>query len=29
MEEHVAAHGLDAASLRERIEGFLGARVGV
>ncbi|WP_327433707.1 transketolase family protein [Streptomyces sp. NBC_01236] len=29
VEEHVAAHGLDARSLRERIDGFLGARVGV
>lgn len=29
IEEHVAAHGLDARSLRERIDGFLGARVGV
>ncbi|MEU6657973.1 transketolase [Streptomyces sp. NPDC046821] len=27
IEEHVAAHGLDAASLRERISGFLDARV--
>ncbi len=25
IEEHVAAHGLDAASLRERICGFVGA----
>ncbi|WP_330309042.1 MULTISPECIES: transketolase [unclassified Streptomyces] len=29
IEEHVAAHGLGARSLRERIDGFLGARVGV
>ncbi|WP_406334870.1 transketolase family protein [Streptomyces sp. NBC_00203] len=29
IEEHVAAHGLDARSMRERIDGFLGARVGV
>ncbi|WP_338900188.1 transketolase [Streptomyces sp. TG1A-60] len=29
VEEHMAAHGLDAASLRERIDGFLGARLGV
>jgi transketolase len=29
MEEHVAAHGLDPASLRERIEGFMRARVAV
>ncbi|WP_406471391.1 transketolase family protein [Streptomyces sp. NBC_01615] len=29
VEEHVAAHSLDARSLRERIDGFLGARVGV
>ncbi|MEU0894350.1 transketolase family protein [Streptomyces massasporeus] len=28
LEEHVAAHGLDARSLRERISGFLGAAVG-
>ncbi|MGQ4388418.1 transketolase family protein [Streptomyces sp. SAS_270] len=28
IDEHTAAHGLDAASLRERIGGFLGARVG-
>lgn len=28
VEEHMAAHGLDAASLRERIGGFLGAGVG-
>lgn len=28
VEEHVAAHGLDAASLRERIGGFLGAGAG-
>ncbi|NEE20137.1 transketolase [Streptomyces sp. SID7499] len=27
LEEHVAAHGLDARSLRERISGFLGAAV--
>ncbi|MEU1195144.1 transketolase [Streptomyces sp. NPDC005813] len=27
VEEHVAAHGLDPASLRERIDAFLGARV--
>lgn len=27
IDEHVAAHGLDARSLRERIDGFLGARV--
>lgn len=26
VEEHVAAHGLDAQSLRERIDGFLGVR---
>jgi transketolase len=26
IEEHVAAHGLDPASLRERISGFLGGR---
>ncbi|MFD5738792.1 transketolase family protein [Streptomyces massasporeus] len=29
LEEHVAAHGLDARSLRERISGFLGAAVRV
>ncbi|MFF9115215.1 transketolase family protein [Streptomyces massasporeus] len=29
VEEHVAAHGLDARSLRERISGFLGAAVRV
>ncbi|MFJ8046583.1 transketolase family protein [Streptomyces luteogriseus] len=29
LEEHVAAHGLDARSLRERIAGFLGAAVRV
>ncbi|MFF7765357.1 transketolase family protein [Streptomyces massasporeus] len=29
LEEHVAAHGLDARSLRERISAFLGAAVGV
>ena len=29
VEEHTAAHGLDARSLRERIGGFLGARAGV
>ncbi|MFE9679916.1 transketolase family protein [Streptomyces sp. NPDC002701] len=29
VEEHVAAHGLDAATLRERIAGFLDARVRV
>ncbi|WP_369250767.1 transketolase family protein [Streptomyces sp. R41] len=29
IDEHVAAHGLDARSLRERIDGFLGARVRV
>ncbi|MFH9984890.1 transketolase family protein [Streptomyces luteogriseus] len=29
LEEHVAAHGLDARSLRERITGFLGAAVRV
>ncbi|GGV59169.1 transketolase family protein [Streptomyces massasporeus] len=29
LEEHVAAHGLDARSLRERISGFLGATVRV
>jgi transketolase len=29
IDEHVAAHGLDAASLRKRIGGFLGARVRV
>ncbi|WP_246203449.1 transketolase family protein [Streptomyces tailanensis] len=29
IEEHVTAHGLDAASLRERIGGFLGAEVSV
>ncbi|MFI9749253.1 transketolase family protein [Streptomyces collinus] len=28
LEEHVAAHGLDARSLRERIGGFIGAAVG-
>ncbi|MEV5789288.1 transketolase [Streptomyces sp. NBC_01558] len=29
MEEHLVAHGLDARSLRERIDAFLAARVGV
>jgi transketolase len=29
IDEHVAAHGLDTRSLRERIDGFLGARVRV
>ncbi|MBQ0852055.1 transketolase [Streptomyces sp. BH-SS-21] len=29
VEEHVAAHGLDARSLRERIDGFLGVRARV
>jgi transketolase len=29
VDEHLAAHGLDARSLRERIGGFLGAAVGV
>ena len=29
IDEHVTAHGLDAASLRTRIDGFLGARVRV
>ncbi|MEU2908482.1 transketolase family protein [Streptomyces massasporeus] len=29
LEEHVAAHGLDAPALRERIAGFLGTAVGV
>ncbi|MET7382675.1 transketolase, partial [Streptomyces sp. NPDC005526] len=28
VEEHVAAHGLDARSLRERVAAFVGARAG-